>query len=170
MHGSRLGMMLDHVRSIHRAVTGSDPPEPAQLPEGADGPPPEQVMQHFAELEAFARTSPLISERVPQFSFSPPLDIIGTERELIVEIGVPGIERGDVEVELSGDVLMVLGARSTTQALDGRIYFHAEIPRGPFRRVVRLPEPVGNPTRVEVESGVVRVRLPKIAKTSRPQA
>jgi HSP20 family molecular chaperone IbpA len=170
MHGSRFEMMLDHVRAIHRAVTGADPPEHAAPPEEAPSPSVESVTQQFADLEAFARSVPLIAERVPPFSFSPPLDIIGTERELIVELGVPGIDRADVEVELAGDVLTVSGARSTTQALDGRVYFHAEMPRGPFRRVVRLPEPTSGPPRVEVETGIVRVRLPKIGKTARPRA
>jgi HSP20 family molecular chaperone IbpA len=161
-------MMLDHVRAIHRAVTGGDPPE--QAPPRDEMPSVESVTRLFAELEAYARSKPLLAERVPPFSFAPPLDVIGSERELIVELGVPGVERADVDVDLAGDLLTVSGARSTTAALDGRIYFHAEMPRGPFRRVVRLPEATGGPPRVEVDAGIVRVRLPRIARASRPRA
>jgi HSP20 family protein len=171
MQASRLNMMLDHVRAIHRAVTGSDLAE-AHPPDAAATPPSfDLVAAQFANLESFARSTPAIAERVPPFSFAPPLDVIGTERELIVELGVPGIDRADIEVDLSGEVLTISGARAaTTQSANGRIYFHAEMPSGPFRRVVRLPEPASGPPRVEVESGIVRVRLAKTARTSRPRA
>jgi HSP20 family molecular chaperone IbpA len=163
-------MMLDHVRAIHRAVTGSDLPEAAPRSDEVQRPSLDAIARQFADLEAFARSMPLIAERVPPFSFAPPLDVIGTERELIVELGLPGIDRGDVEVDLTEDVLTVSGARATAQATDGRVYFHAEMPRGPFRRLVRLPEPASGPPRLEVENGIVRVRLAKIARTSRPRA
>jgi HSP20 family protein len=170
MRGSRLELMHDHVRAIHRAITGSDPPEPALLAEGASVPSIEQVGRDFAELEALARSLPFIAERVSPFSFAPPFDLIGTERELIVELGVPGIDREGVEVDLDGDRLIVWGARSIAMPLDGRVYFHAELPRGPFRREIRLPVVASGRPRVEVENGIVRVRVAKPAKTSLPQA
>ncbi len=169
MRASRIEMMHDHVRAIHRALTGGDPPAAPNAEPGA-APTPETVTRQFAELEALARAIPRIAERVPPFSFAPPLDLIDTERDIIVELGVPGVERDDVEVELGEEALVVSGARSTGAALDGRIYLHAEMPRGPFRREVRLPSPTSGRPRVEVESGVVRVRLAKPSKSSLPQA
>jgi HSP20 family protein len=170
MQPKRIEMMHDHVRAIHRALTGSDPPE-VELPEGeAPEIDRDSVNRRFGDLEAMARAIPQLAERVPPFSFSPPLDVIGGEREVILELGVPGIERGDVEVQLDGDTLTISGARSIHQALGGRIYFHAEIPRGPFRRTFRLPEPTTGAPRVEVENGVIRVRLAKAVKAERPRA
>jgi HSP20 family molecular chaperone IbpA len=168
---SRLEMMRDHVRAIHRAVTGQDPPEVEAAEEGPTEANGQSVASRFAELEALARSIPLIAERVPPFSFSPPLDVIGTERELIFELGVPGIDKADVDVDVTDDnTLIVTGARSTHAALDGRIYFHAEMPRGPFRRQVRLPEPTSGAPRVEVDNGVIRIRLSKTIKSQRPRA
>jgi HSP20 family molecular chaperone IbpA len=169
MRGTTLAMMHDHVRAIHRAVTGSDPPEHA-VPEGAPAPTADAVAQRFAELEGLARAIPAIAGRVAPFSFAPPVDVIGTEQEVVVELGVPGVDRGDVDVELSGDTLVVTGARSTQAALDGRIYFHAEMPRGPFRRVVSLPQATSGAPRVEVDQGIVRIRLAKASKAPLPRA
>jgi HSP20 family protein len=169
MRESRLELMHDHVRAIYKAVAGSDPPEPKET--GSPPPSFESVAQNFAELEALARSHPLIAERVPPFSFAPPLDVIGTERELIFELGVPGVERSDVEVELADGGLRISGARSIRSlAADGRIYLHAEMARGPFLRVVQLREATSGPPRVEVENGVVRVRLAKAAKSPLPRA
>jgi len=161
-------MMHDHVRSIHQAVTGHDPPERETLP----GPAPswETVMQRFAELEAMTRTNPFITERVPPYSFAPPLDVIGTEREILLELALPGVDEDDVEVDVVDGQVVVSGARSTAQALDGRVYFHTEMARGPFRRVVLLPGAVSGLPRVEIDRGVVRIRLARASKASLPQA
>jgi HSP20 family molecular chaperone IbpA len=169
MRATTLEMMHDHVRSIHRAVTGDDPPEPQSANE-PQLPGAETVAQRFAELESIARSSPFITERVPPFSFAPPIDVIGTEREIIIELGVPGVEAADVDVVPQEGALLITGARSTSQALDGRIYYHTEMARGPFRRLVKLPEAVSGPPRIQVEHGVIRIRLARASKSPLPQA
>jgi HSP20 family molecular chaperone IbpA len=171
MRPTNLELMHDHVRAIHRAVTGSDPPEPSAPPAAATPPTLSQVTGDFAELEALARALSMVAERVPPFSFAPPFDLIGTAGELIVELGVPGVDRESVDAALDGDRLVVTGARSITAALDGKIYLHAELPRGPFRREVRLPGLVvtGRP-RVEIDNGIVRVHVARPLKSSLPQA
>jgi HSP20 family molecular chaperone IbpA len=161
--------MHDHVRAIHRSLTGGEPPEPQARSEQT-APSFDDVARRFAELEEIARAIPSIAERVPPFSFAPPLDVIGTERELVFELGVPGVERGDVEVEQTRGALVVTGARHSPATLDGRIYFHAEMPRGPFRRVLQLPESTSGAPRVEVENGIVRIKLARAAKSPLPRA
>jgi HSP20 family molecular chaperone IbpA len=173
MHTTTLELMHDHVRAIYRVLTGSDLPEKAQEPEPAptgEAPPLDLVAQRFADLEMVARTIPLVAERVPPFSFAPPLDAIGTDKELIIEIAISGIERRDVDVELSDGLLVISGSRAGELPVDGRIYYHAEIPRGPFRRVVRLPHAVTGAPRVDVEQGLVRVRLTKATPATRAKA
>jgi HSP20 family molecular chaperone IbpA len=164
MPPSPIELMLDHVRAIFRALTGHDLAEP-EVSGSATAPPIQFVAQRFADLEAIARSIPAIADRVPPFYFAPPLDAIGSEREIIVEVGVPGIERHDVEVELRGDLLTIAGTRAGEPGLDGHSYYHAEIPRGPFRRVVRLPQRVVGEPRVFVTHGVISVRLTKSVPT-----
>ena len=53
---------------------------------------------------------------------------------------------------------------------EGRTYYHAELPRGPFRRLVRLPYAVAGEPRLEVTHGVVRVRLTKPVKAQPAKA
>jgi HSP20 family molecular chaperone IbpA len=170
MGASKLELMHDHIRAIHRALTGNDLPPPPLPPEPLVAPSIDEVVRAFAELETLARSLPYVAERVPPFCFTPPLDLLGTEREMIIELGVPGVERGGVEVDLQGERLMVWGARSIDVPFDGCVYFHAELPRGLFRREVRLPGPGSGRPRVEVENGIVRVRVAKPAKSSLPQA
>lgn len=180
MRQTHLELMHDHVRAIHRAITGSDPPSPsASVPASApaksgerpaQAPTFDELARRFAELESLARSLPSVAERVPPFSFAPPLDLIGTERDLIIELGVAGVDRESVDARVEEDYLVVTGSRSLAVLLDGRIYLHAEIPRGPFRREVQLTAAISGRPRVEVEDGIVRVRLSKSSTSPLPQA
>jgi HSP20 family protein len=167
--GSRLELMHDHVRVIYRTLTGGELPETAGE---APSPTPsmDQVERRFAELERQARSLPQLAERLAPFSFTPPLDLLGTERELVVEMAVPGVQRDEVDVDFEGGELWIRGARAEKRPADGLVYLHAEIARGPFQRVVRLPEPTSGPPRIEVEHGIIRVRLARASRSPRPSA
>lgn len=170
MRNTRLDLMLDHVRAIHRVLTGEDPPVRDEPSGDVTIVTPEQVLARFAELDRMARAIPSIAERVPAFAFTPPLDVIGTVRELIFELGVAGVDASDVEVAVSDGWLTVAGARSGLLPADDRIYLHVEMPRGPFRREVRLRVPTSGAPRVEVDKGIVRVRIAKAAQSALPRA
>ena len=170
MPASTFQLMHDHVRAIYRALTGNDlapPAEPEAQPEKVSA---EVVAQRFSDLEGLARTVGAVAERVPPFSFAPLLDAFGTDRDLILELDLPGVARDEVAAELEGDTLVVHGARTKNALVNGHAYYHAEIPRGPFRRVVRLPHGVGGEPRLELDGGIVRIRLSRSSKASVPKA
>jgi HSP20 family protein len=155
-------LMHDQVRAIYRALTGSDLPKiesPSTLPIGVE--PDELVTQRFALLESWARVLPPIAERVPPFAFVPPVDVIEWDKEVLVELAVPGVAPADVRVEVFGQQLVITGNRSGTRVANGRTYRLAEIARGPFRRTVLLSQrPPGEP-RIDGEDGIVRIHFAK---------
>ncbi len=151
-------LMRDQVRAIYRALTGTDLPEGDLSPPGRDVE-MEEVARRFVDLEAMARRIPIVMERVPPFSFAPPVDAMDTGHEIVIEVAVPGIGEGEVEVRRSGDLLSISGVRSGAPASNGRTWFLAEIPRGPFHRAIRLPYPIQAEPRVEVDNGIVRIHL-----------
>jgi HSP20 family molecular chaperone IbpA len=171
MDPTTVELMLDQVRAIHRALTGNDPPEPPSETLSAKAPLAEEVVHRFANLEAIARHMPNIIERVPPFSFSPPLDALNDEHEVLIEIAVPGVERKDVKVERTGQLVVISGFRRGERVANGRTYFHAEIPRGPFHRVVRLPfallGELGEP-RIEFNQGLIEIHFPKTSVGTSP--
>jgi HSP20 family molecular chaperone IbpA len=169
MRTTKLELMHDHVRAIFRAVSGGELSDVATAAETGT-PTFEEVASRFAELEAITRSIPTLAERVAPFSFRPPLDVFGTERELVVELGVSGVERNDVEVEVAEGELVVSGVRPDPASSSGRVWFHAELARGPFRRVVRLPGPTTGSPVVTVENGVIRIRLTRASKSPLPRA
>jgi HSP20 family molecular chaperone IbpA len=167
MNRSTYELMLNEVRAIFHAVTNRElelhaatehiPVDSATLVDW--------VTQRFAELDACVRLLPSLAERVPPFSFAPPIDVIEHEHEIVFEAALPGVARREVEVEVVGGHLVVSGLRALAPETkpNGFGYRHAEIPRGPFRRVLPLPPEVANaPMRVdELVDGVLRVHLSK---------
>jgi HSP20 family molecular chaperone IbpA len=155
-----IDIMREEVRAIFRAVTGTDMPEPV-VPASAPAPAEDEVTRSFADLEAAARLIPEVQERVPPFSFTPPLDVFEDKETLVFTLAVPGIDRDDVSVELRGDVLLISGVRRGEPVWNGHAQLHAEIPRGPFQRSVRLATPVAADLKVEIDRGLVRIQLSK---------
>ena len=72
MREPTVALMLDHVRAIHRAVTGSDPPH-GNAPPPADAgvmPSASAVAWRFAELESLVRALPNLRARAAVFLFA----------------------------------------------------------------------------------------------------
>jgi HSP20 family protein len=168
MHRTTYDLIYDQVRAVYRAVTGVElsvsqrveyPPQPQQsLPiAGAD-----VVMRHFVELDAFARMLPAVAAAIPGAPFTPPVDVVEHDKELRVELAIPGVERDDVHVETMGSVLVISGVRAG-EPPNGHTYRLSEIPRGLFRRVLLLPpEVTAEPRRLEVVNGIVKIYLGKV--------
>jgi HSP20 family protein len=153
--------MEEHVRDIYRALTGEELREDELMAPTQGELSVDEVARRFIDLESSVRQIPTIDERVPPFSFSPSLDVIDFDDHILLELAAPGVEREDVEVACSGQFITISGVRGGEPGSDGRHYLHAEIPRGPFYRVVQIPTAfVAEPT-MEVEHGLIRVRLTK---------
>lgn len=165
MQADIIQSMHDQVRAIYRAITGEDVGDGEATAEAAEDT-DENVTRRFAELEAIVRSNPSVSGRIPPFTFTPPVDVIAADGEVLIEVELPGLEREAITVERHQDSLQISGIRRDGQAARGSL-FHAEIPRGPFLRIIPLPFPVEAEPRVELERGVLRIHLTLAASTGR---
>ena len=159
MQQELIDLMHKQVRTIYRAVTGADIPEaPVDL---APEMPLEEVTRRFVELETLARADPWVADRIPPFSFTPRLDVTANGEEIVVELAVPGVDRDDVSVGTTDELIMISGFRRDHAGLERLTFAHAEIPRGPFYREVRLPWPAQAEPDVDLDRGLLRIRLRK---------
>ena len=97
--------------------------------------------------------------RMQTVAFKPPLDVIADDDAVILELVVPGVDRSDVRVERVEGGLMVHGVRPDAGAGDRGAYHYAETPRGPFARAIPVPFALDGDPPVELERGVLRIRL-----------
>ena len=73
-------------------------------------------------------------------SWAPPADVVETRREVVVLVGMPGVDPASVQTTIENGTLIVRGERILPLDL-GRIFIHRlELPTGPFERKILLPK------------------------------
>ncbi len=99
---------------------------------------------------------------------NPRVDVLDREEEILVRAEVPGVNKKDLRVELSGQMLTIHGERRREQKEEKGEYFRSEIAHGMFSRTLRLPEEVAlDKAAAEFKDGILEVHLPKTHKTER---
>jgi HSP20 family protein len=75
--------------------------------------------------------------RIP--TWEPPVDVLETEREVLVLVALPGVEPDEVETVIEGAQLVVTGHRVLPAELATAVIHRLELPQGRFERRIRLP-------------------------------
>ena len=94
-----------------------------------------------------------------------PSDIYEEDRELVVQVEVPGLSEEDVDVRIEHNDLIVSGERPASLRRRGATPYMIERQHGRFVRVYPLPETVEAIKNVEVRNGVLEVVLEKAASS-----
>jgi len=94
----------------------------------------------------------------------PSMDMRETDDAFEIDLELPGVDEGDIEITLDGRTLVVRGTFNVTQEEDQRRgrYLLRERRTGTFARAVTLPNEV-DPDTIETsfDNGVLKIRLPK---------
>lgn len=92
----------------------------------------------------------------------PVVDIDETDDDLIVSAELPGLERDDFRVEVSGERLIVRGEKKQTSERQEGGFTYTERRYGAFARAIPLPCEVDtNKVVARYKDGVLHVTLPK---------
>jgi HSP20 family molecular chaperone IbpA len=97
--------------------------------------------------------------RVP--AWEPPVDILETEREVIVLVALPGVNPDQVEAAVDGTDLVVSGTRVLPGELSSAVIHRLELPQGRFERRLRLPPGRYNGVRRSAADGCLVITLNK---------
>lgn len=99
---------------------------------------------------------------------TPRVDVIDRDEEILVRAEVPGVDKKDLDVELTGHLLTIRGERRQEEKEEEGDYFRAEIARGTFARTIRLPEEVAlEKAKADFKEGMLEIHLPKTHRTER---
>ena len=93
--------------------------------------------------------------------FTPLADVEERDDAFVVEIELPGVQRGDVDIEVSGRRLTVRGERKEKERVG--ILRRRERTVGQFHHEVLLPGDIDDDAKIDahLDEGVLTVRLPK---------
>ncbi len=119
-------------------------------------------------------TTPLFGEQLPAFPFertgllggdwAPALDLTETEKEFVIRCEVPGIHKENLDINLTGNVLRIMGHKESVQEGTDEMYLYREREVGRFVRTLRLPV-AAEEGKIEAayQDGILTVRVPKPA-------
>ena len=141
----------------------------AKGPAGRLGSPFSSFQQQMNDLfDDFFNALPMASggassERLG--AFSPSIDVMEGEKDIVVKAELPGLEEKDIEVMLDDDALTIKGEKKEEREEEGKDYYHMERTYGSFYRVIPLPVEVdGKKVEATFKNGVLSVILPKTEK------
>ena len=97
----------------------------------------ERMHQHFFQLRRTETRAP---------AWEPPVDVIETEREVLIIVALPGVDPDEVEATLGTADLVVSGRRVLPPELRTAVIHRLELPQRRFER--RIPLPPGRYTAV----------------------
>jgi HSP20 family protein len=104
----------------------------------------------------------------PDADATPVLDVYEHKDAVVVKAELPGMEKDDVHVDISGDVLIVRGEKKKDEKVEERDYYCRERAFGAFSRSIRLPVEVqGDKASATFKNGVLELRLPKTEAAKR---
>ena len=95
-------------------------------------------------------------------SWEPPVDMIETERDVLVLVPLPGVDPDRVEAAIDGTDLVVAGSRVLPAELRTAVIHRLELPQGRFERSVRLPAGRYAAVRLAMSHGCVLITLEKL--------
>lgn len=99
------------------------------------------------------------------YSWSPRVDINETEKEVVLDVELPGLERKDIKVEVKNNTLTVSGERKSERKTDDSQCCRIERHYGRFERSFGLPDTVkSDKVAAEYKNGVLTITLPKAEK------
>jgi HSP20 family protein len=114
----------------------------------------ERMHQQFLKLRPWAGAD--------EPSWEPPIDVLETDREVLILIALPGVDPDEVEAAIEGDSLVVSGRRVLPAELRNARIHRLELPQGRFERRIALP--LGRYTITRFATyGCVGLRLAKSA-------
>jgi HSP20 family molecular chaperone IbpA len=112
----------------------------------------ERLQQQFLNLQ------PPTEMREP--IWEPPIDVLETDREILIFIALPGVDPNEVEAILDNGCLVIGGRRALPAELRDARILRLELPQGRFQRRIPLPPGRYAITRFAA-NGCVGLRLAK---------
>lgn len=122
----------------------------------------------FEQMDKFFddTSSPLPMNRGAQ-SLVPPIDMYETDKAVVVETPMPGIDPKRLDISIENGILSIKGTSERKTEVDDKNYYRKEVRYGSVFRQIALPSRVlADKTEAVYEQGVLKLMMPKAAPES----
>src|SRR5438552_16346889 len=108
-------------------------------------------------------------ENITATEWAPLVDISEDDKEYLIKVGRPEVQKDDVKVTVESGTLTISGERKAEKGEKGRRFHRVERYFGQFERSFTIPDDAeANDVRAEFKDGVLRMHLAKSEK-ARPK-
>jgi HSP20 family protein len=122
------------------------------------------------QLSQLIKSHNVFTVEQPNSTWSPAVDIYETPDYFFLTAEVPGVRSPDIDVKVIDSNLILRGERRWEGDVKGEQFHRLESSYGKFERIFSLSEKVdADRISAELEHGVLKVTLPKRAKSSSKQ-
>lgn len=98
----------------------------------------------------------------------PSLDVVDRDNEVLVRAEIPGIEKKDINVSLTDNLLTIKGQSSKEEKEEKGDYYRHEISSSSFARSVTVPGTVDvSKTVANLKDGILEIKLPKVESSKK---
>lgn len=98
----------------------------------------------------------------------PKVDVIDRDNEVIVKAELPGVDKDNVEVSISENMLTIRASTQHEKKEEKGHYFRRELSRGECQRTVRLPGQVdSDKAKASFKDGILEISVPKAPGSKR---
>ena len=93
---------------------------------------------------------------------APAVDVFEEKDDIVVKAELPGIEKDNIEVNLTDHTLTIKGEKKKEEEVKEENYYRSERSYGSFVRTVELPKDVrADKVKAAFKNGILEVRMPK---------
>jgi HSP20 family protein len=105
-----------------------------------------------------------------QSAFAPSIDISETEKQFLIDVELPGVNKDDIEVNLENGRLTISGERKFESEENGKQYHRVESHYGSFTRSFQLPENVDDKSiSASYKDGILNITIDKSEEKMKKQ-
>jgi len=125
----------------------------------------EEMLDRFERVFGMPLRRALVETR----GWGPLVEMVDKEDEVLLKAELPGVEKGDIRVSVTGDVLTLEGERKQEAEVKEEDYYCCERSYGKFYREITLPAGI-NREKIssEYKDGVLEIHMPK-AEEAKPK-
>jgi HSP20 family protein len=106
--------------------------------------------------------SSLEEERAAPHRWAPAVDVLESDHEIVLEAELPGMKKEDIDIELTGETLVLRGERKLEPVQRGEQFHRVERQYGPWQRTFQIDVPLdAGGVSASYDDGILTVRLPK---------
>jgi len=127
-----------------------------------------EIDELFEDFFSLAPTSSLLSGGLGLGSgFTPSVDVVERDDQLLMRVDLPGLSENDIRVEVDDDnVLTIRGEKTREESTEDRGYVCSEREYGSFVRAMQLPHGAdASKIDAEFKNGVLELHIPKAAQS-----